>query len=367
MTTAAGRAGVQDGSAPPRLSVVVRSFNRLPALCELLAVLLGQDHDAFEIVVVEQSTVVPPAAALTLAALEHDRRLRVLRSRPLGGARARNVGVVATRGDVIVFIDDDDLPIGVDFLRAIDARFAADPRCLGLTVRHVWSEGASIGRTFRALARRRCMRFSPLLRLPYTYARHDQPVDRVDYVHGTGGAFRREVFARFGGWDEDTPVEDETSLGIRVSRGLLAGEHLCFDPTATLLRRMDLDGGLAKRKAGAAGYYRRFMTFIHHILGRYHPNRVRALYPLYVMAAWWATMSWIWSESNDHPTAGRRVLGAVGFSLALPYHALRQMIGVDLGRQPGAGAGLAAAFADQPAPGSPRSARSAERTLSPCV
>ena len=35
---------------PPRVSVVVRSYNRVPALCELIPKLLEQDHDAFEIV-----------------------------------------------------------------------------------------------------------------------------------------------------------------------------------------------------------------------------------------------------------------------------------------------------------------------------
>ena len=337
----------------PRLSVVVRSFNRLPALCELVAALLAQDHDGFEIVVVEQSTVVPPEAAAELRRLEADPRLRVLRSRPLGGARARNVGVAACRGAIVVFIDDDDLPIGTDFLRLIEGRFAADPRCLGLTVRHFWSSDEVTGRSFRLLARRRCMRFSWLLRLPYTYARHDQPVDGVDYVHGTGGAFRREVFARFGGWDEDTPIEDEASLGIRIGRGLADGEYLCFFPDAHLLRRMDLGGGLAKRKAGTAGFYRRFMTFVHHILGRYHRGRVLALYPLYVLAGWWWTASWLWTDSNDHTTTWQRVRALAGFTLVLPYHATRQLIVDELGRPPGAGVALAATVAPTPSPGGP--------------
>ncbi len=329
----------------PRVSVLVRSYNRLPALCELLTVLLTQDHDAFEVVVVEQSTEQPPAAVATLRGFEADPRLRVLRSGPLGGARARNVGVAVARGEVVVFVDDDDLPIGADFLRRIEARFVADPLCLGLTVRHFWREGETIGPIFRFLGRRRCMRFSWPLRLPHTFARLDEPVDRVDHVHGTGGAYRRAVFGRFGGWDEDTPIEDETSLAIRIGRGLGPGEYMCFDPSARLQRRMDMGGGLAKRKAGTAGYFRRFMTFIHHILGRYHRRRVIALYPLYVGAAWWMTLEWIWGESNDHPTTWRRVVGTLGFTTLLPYHAVRCLLTIDLGRPPGSGAALAATFA----------------------
>ena len=37
--------------------MIVRSYNRLPALCELLERLRRQDHPSYEIVVVEQSVI----------------------------------------------------------------------------------------------------------------------------------------------------------------------------------------------------------------------------------------------------------------------------------------------------------------------
>jgi glycosyltransferase involved in cell wall biosynthesis len=328
------------GVVAPRVSVVVRSYNRLPALCELLDVLLGQDHDSFEVVVVDQSTQHPAEATARLAELERDPRLRVLRFPPLGGARARNTGVAAARGGVVVLVDDDDLPVGSDFLRLMEAPFREDPALVGVTCRHYWGDQETISPVYRALARRRCMRFSPLLRLPWTYPRLDEAVARVDYVHGTGGAYRRDVFARFGGWDDDTPIEDETSLGIRVGRGLTGGERIAFDPRPRLRRRMDVDGGLAKRKLTPARFYARFMTFVHHILGRYYPTRLRALYPLYVLAGLQWTVSWIWADSQAHDTVARKLLGTVGFAAALPYHAWKAMR-EPLGTRPGAGEALA--------------------------
>lgn len=325
----------------PRVSVVVRSYNRLPEMCELLEVLLGQEHDSFEVIVVEQSTVVPDDAGKRLAELEKDTRLHVLRSGPLGGAKARNAGMKAARGEVVVFVDDDDVPVGTDFLTKIEARFVADPKCQGLTCRHYLGDQETPSATYRWLARPRCMRFSRVLKLPTTYARYDVAIDGVDYIHGTGGAFRASVFRRFGGWDEDTPIEDEASLGIRVSRGLPDGEYLSFDPTARLRRRLDIGGGLAKRKAGAPGFYRRMMTFVHHIMGRYYPTRVRALYPLYVLAGWWWTCSWIAVDSLAHDTWWKRVLGILGWTFALPYYATKQLITVDFGKRPGSGEALA--------------------------
>ncbi|MBZ0235440.1 MAG: glycosyltransferase, partial [Deltaproteobacteria bacterium] len=301
------------------MSVVIRSYNRLPWLCELVEALLAQDHDAFEVIVVEQSTDVPADAAARLAGLERDPRLRVVRSAPLGGARARNVGVEHTRGDVVVFIDDDDLPGGSDFLAAMERPFREDPRCVGATARHRWGDREP-GTLYRFYAWRRCMRLAPITRVAYTYARHDRPC-RVDWVHGTGGAIRRSVFERFGGWDEDTPIEDEASLAYRLAGRLAAGEHLVFDPRATLERRMELPGGLGKRFATAAGFYQRFLTFVHHVLARYHPWRVRLLYPLYVGAGVRWTVAWIWSDAVAYDTTGKRLGATARFLVGLPRQA----------------------------------------------
>src|SRR5262249_5926402 len=109
--------GWYETSLHPRVSVVVRSFNRLAMLCELIEALLCQDHDDFEIVVVEQSTERAPEHVVRLHALARDRRVRILRHEPLGGPAARNAGVRAARGDLLVFIDDDDLPATRDWLR----------------------------------------------------------------------------------------------------------------------------------------------------------------------------------------------------------------------------------------------------------
>ena len=344
----------------PLLSVIIRSFNRLPALCELVTALLAQQHDSFEIVVVEQSTDRPATAAARLAELERDWRLRVLRFPPLGGAAARNKGVEAMRGEIAVFIDDDDVPIGSDFLSSIEAGFREDDKLVGLTCRHVWShpgplhsDDDRLSWAYRALAPRLAMRFSRVLGLPDNFARYDRRLNGRHYVHGTGGAYRRSVFERFGGWDEDTPIEDETSLGIRVRRGLAAGEYIAFDPRARLQRGFDLGGGLDKRRNTTGRYFARFMKFVHAILGRYYPVRVRLLYPCYVFGAWRFTIGWLWDDSMAHDTLPKKLLGTLLFTLALPYHAAKALA-VPLGKPPGSGLALRERLAPQP-----RDARSA--------
>jgi glycosyltransferase involved in cell wall biosynthesis len=90
----------------PLVSIIVRSFNRVPSLCQLLDSLLRQTWSNLEIIVVEQSTNVPHAAAARLGELARDSRVVLLHRHPLGGAAARNVGVERARGEVLLFIDD---------------------------------------------------------------------------------------------------------------------------------------------------------------------------------------------------------------------------------------------------------------------
>ncbi|HYU16702.1 MAG TPA: glycosyltransferase family 2 protein, partial [Candidatus Acidoferrum sp.] len=313
-------------------------FGRVGMLCRLLDLLLAQAHPSFEVVVVEQSIDVEPADRARLASLERDPRLRVLRHPPLGGAGARNVGARAARGDILLFIDDDDLPDGTGWIAAHAALYA-DPDCLGATGRHVHRPGEAVPYRSAARAARRCMRFSPLLKLPWTYARHDRRVVGVDSVHGTNGSIRRNCLERFGGWDEDAGIEDEASFGFRVARGRRAGEYLCFDPSPVVVRGQDAGGGLGKRFMTAGGYYERLLGFCQRVIGRYHPWRVRLLFPLYALALWGWTVDWLFGESRGHRATWRRLAASAGLLLSIPFRGLRSLARHGIGGPTGSDTG----------------------------
>jgi hypothetical protein len=78
------------------------------------------------------------------------------------------------------------------------------------------------------------------------------------------------------------------------------------------------------------------MAFTHHILGRYYPVRVRALYLGYVLAGIQWTVDWIWNDSIAHDNLWRKLLGTAGFLVAAPIHALRALR-EPLGKRPGSG------------------------------
>jgi glycosyltransferase involved in cell wall biosynthesis len=295
----------------PRVSVVVRSYNRLPALAELLAALLAQDHDSFEVVVVEQTPVRASEDLARIDELARDPRVRMLRHPPLGGPRARNVGVRSARGNLLVFIDDDDLPASTDWLRRHEANFD-DPDCLGVTGQFV-DDGPPYVNPEKA--RRRVLSFN-LLKWQRVYTRTDQR-KRVESLMGGNAAIRRQTLERFGLWDECTPIEDEPSLAYRINAGKHPGEYLLFDPEPRMIRRLDVPGGMAKRLMSGPVYARRVFTFLHNIVGHYFPIRFVLLYPLYIYLVAYHVIQWICSDSKKHRTLPRRIWAVSGLCLSL--------------------------------------------------
>ena len=296
----------------PRISVVVRSYNRLGALAELVTALLAQDHDSFEIVVVEQSTVRPPADVALVEQLARDPRVRMFHSEPLGGPGARNAGVRAARGDLLVFIDDDDLPVGDDWLRKHEANFR-DPNCLGVTGQFVEPTAAPYVNLERA--RRSVLSFNAL-KWQRVYARTDLK-KRVESLMGGNAAIPRTTLERFGLWDECTPIEDEPSLAFRIAAGKRADEYLLFDPAVQMIRRLDVPGGMAKRTLSGPAYARRVFTFLHNIIGHYFPARFVLLYPAYFFLAVYHVTQWICSDSIKHKSVAQRVWAVTGLYLVL--------------------------------------------------
>src|ERR1041385_7321224 len=313
----------------PRVSVMLRSYSRLPALPELREALLAQDHDSFEVVVVEQTQAGAGEDVARLDALARDRRVRLLRYPPLGGppARAggfvprpypplggpgaRNAGVRRARGDLLVFIDDDDLPASTDWLRRHEANFE-DPRCLGATGQFVDDGPPYVN---MAKARRQVLSFN-LLKWQRVYTRTDQR-KQVESLMGGNSAIRRRTLERFGLWDECTPIEDEPSLAYRINAGKRRDEYMLFDPAPRMIRRLDVPGGMAKRTLSGPAYAKRVFAFLHNIVGHYFPVRFALLYPLYIYLVAYHVIQWICSDSKKHQTLPRRIWAVGGLCLTL--------------------------------------------------
>jgi glycosyltransferase involved in cell wall biosynthesis len=89
----------------PRVSVIVPVHNCRDYIHEALNSILSQSYSDFEVLVIDDGS--DDFDYQTLHAL--DPRIRVLRLEGVGVSRARNAGMSQSRGDLIAFLDADDV------------------------------------------------------------------------------------------------------------------------------------------------------------------------------------------------------------------------------------------------------------------
>lgn len=220
----------------PFVSIVIPfkgTSDRLERLCAALAA-QTYPRERMEVIVVDDAS--GAAVEEAVAPLAGESRPRVLQNcTTLGRARSRNLGAAAARGDVLVFIDGDDLPAST-YIEAIAAHLAGDgPPALRTNMR-VHPRLLRRSRFARFLDSRHVGR-----RLEAGTFDADPTALPPKYVSTNSLALRRSAFAAVGGFDEAFTAyggEDE-EFGLRLHAG---GIRVAFAPEALI---WDADDGMS--------------------------------------------------------------------------------------------------------------------------
>jgi len=215
-----------DQPAPPRVSVVLATYNRRPILERLLRQLGEQTFPAadFEVVVVDDGSAEPVAPHLE--ALPTPYRLRVFTQKNGGAARARHHGVMQARGELLVILDDD-MQLPAHFLEehvklhppgvptAVFGRYRSDPDIDSMPLFERW------------------------------YARkwEDWAADYARGVKPTGSSLctgnvslRREDYLAVGGFDLSLDRSEDAELGLKLEE---RGVNLVYSESAYTLHGSD--------------------------------------------------------------------------------------------------------------------------------
>lgn len=196
-------------------SVVIATRGRPRDLARCLAALSRQRTSRrFEVVVVDDGSS-PPLSEDLLAPL---RNARLLRAGGVGPAGARNVGLRAARGHLIVFTDDDTEP-APSWLESACAFLDAHADAVGV-------EGPVASPAF-----------------DYLYAHSLENSSPGAYWTCNVG-YRREVLERLGGFSEDFPHPhcEDRELGFRAAGlgpiGFAEGMRIVHHPRRLRLREL---------------------------------------------------------------------------------------------------------------------------------
>jgi glycosyltransferase involved in cell wall biosynthesis len=145
IATASAAIGVSCGSATPLISVVIPAYNVAPYIGETLSGVFAQTFTDFEVIIVNDGS--QDTEEFERAIQPYRERICYVKQENRGASAARNAGLRAARGELIAFLDADDLwlPNYLDqqltFIREFDCDLAcADAMIFGVS--------ADAGRTY---------------------------------------------------------------------------------------------------------------------------------------------------------------------------------------------------------------------------
>jgi glycosyltransferase involved in cell wall biosynthesis len=94
-------------SRTPRVSVIIPAHNTAPFIAETLDSVFGQTFRDFEVIVINDGS--PDTAALEVALQPYRSRVHYIRQENRGLPGARNAGIRLARGELLAFVDSDDI------------------------------------------------------------------------------------------------------------------------------------------------------------------------------------------------------------------------------------------------------------------
>jgi len=90
----------------PRVSVIIRTYNRAAYLCEAIESVFAQTFRDFELIVVDDGST---DATRDLLARYDGRLTPIILDHTANQAAVMNAGIHAARGEFVAFLDDDDI------------------------------------------------------------------------------------------------------------------------------------------------------------------------------------------------------------------------------------------------------------------
>ncbi|MEZ0369314.1 MAG: glycosyltransferase [Candidatus Sericytochromatia bacterium] len=207
----------------PKVSVIIPTYNRARNLKNCLESLTWQDELAFDVIVCDDGS----SDNTREVALSYTDRLN-LRYRwqeDLGfrAGEARNLGLLAARGKLIIFLDSD-LVVPPDFVRAHAEAHARYGYAKIVVNSFVWrmleNDDADLGLPPAEYIPRHKDILKPDSRTRYELFDRKEPVEETYFLDSNAFSIKREDLALVGGFDPEFICwgHEDTEMGYRIAR-----------------------------------------------------------------------------------------------------------------------------------------------------
>ena len=241
----------------PLVSVVVPTRNRADLLSDALGSLVEQDYpaDRYEILVVDDGSIDDTPSVVEALAQAHSKpRLSLLRQPARNQNAARNRGVSEAKGELIAFLDDDELA-PANWLSGLVAGCMRHP------------DADVVGGPYRlrleASTPRVCEAHWPGVDGAFGWGESER---EVEHVSGGNMLIRRRAFIRTGKFNESLQGwYDETEWMFRHRRG---GGQIVYLPSVPIWHRRGAADMLLRNRLRKYHSIGRLEARFHHTFGR---------------------------------------------------------------------------------------------------
>ncbi len=180
------------------VSVIIPTYNRGAMLKEAVDSILAQDYRDFELIVVDDGST--DSTPKILNTYQND--VTVIRRNNLGVSSARNAGIRAASGQLIAFLDSDDLWMPLKLSKQIEF-FNANPEALICQTEEIW-----IRNSVRVNPKKRHKKVSGMI---------FEPSLKLCLVSPSAVMMKRSLFETVGLFDESLPACEDYDLWLRIS------------------------------------------------------------------------------------------------------------------------------------------------------
>ncbi|MBR6101083.1 MAG: glycosyltransferase family 2 protein [Ruminococcus sp.] len=200
-----------DSKKPLTVTAVITTHDRVGLLKRAVESVLSQDYEALDLLVVDDASSDGTQRYMTRLAAENGRvtYLRIPPEETKGSNHARNAGIRAAKGELVAFLDDDDVWLPGKITAQV-AFFERHPSAGAVSCD--WYEVYCFGKKQYRYKRN------------FSFSRGRNEFFITTYMGVTSGMLvRKEILESIGGFDEQLPAKQEYELSCRIAMACSIG------------------------------------------------------------------------------------------------------------------------------------------------